>query len=87
MTSGSSIWCARRTAVTANLTAGHDTHPVDIERALKGDYSNDAIVIVAAASFRADGNDDGGAGHGRDDPVFRGSDLFPPKRLHPTLKL
>jgi hypothetical protein len=21
---------------------GHDTHPIDIERALKGDYSNDA---------------------------------------------
>src|SRR5215207_9172829 len=26
----------------SNLIEGHDTHPVDIERALKGDYSNDA---------------------------------------------
>ncbi len=25
----------------SNLIEGHDTHPVDIERALKGDYSND----------------------------------------------
>src|SRR5579864_5686600 len=26
----------------SNLIEGHDTHPVDIERALKNDYSNDA---------------------------------------------
>jgi Fic family protein len=26
----------------SNLIEGHDTHPVDIERALKGDYSNEA---------------------------------------------
>ena len=26
----------------SNLIEGHDTHPVDIERALKGEYSNDA---------------------------------------------
>ena len=26
----------------SNLIEGHDTHPVDIERALKGDYSPDA---------------------------------------------
>jgi Fic family protein len=26
----------------SNLIEGHDTHPADIERALKGDYSNDA---------------------------------------------
>jgi len=26
----------------SNLIEGHDTHPVDIERALKGDYSHDA---------------------------------------------
>src|SRR6266850_7614666 len=26
----------------SNLIEGHDTHPVDIERALKDDYSNDA---------------------------------------------
>jgi Fic family protein len=26
----------------SNLIEGHDTHPVDIERALKGDYSGDA---------------------------------------------
>jgi hypothetical protein len=32
------------------LIAGHDTYPVDIERALKGDYSHDAIDIVGAAS-------------------------------------
>jgi hypothetical protein len=25
----------------SNLIEGHDTHPVDIERALKGDYSHD----------------------------------------------
>src|SRR5438132_5758487 len=26
----------------SNLIEGHDTHPIDIERALKGDYSKDA---------------------------------------------
>src|SRR5487761_1517776 len=26
----------------SNLIEGHDTHPIDIERALKGDYSRDA---------------------------------------------
>src|ERR1041384_754963 len=26
----------------SNLIEGHDTHPIDIERALKGDYSSDA---------------------------------------------
>ncbi len=26
----------------SNLIEGHDTHPVDIERALQGDYSHDA---------------------------------------------
>ncbi len=26
----------------SNLIEGHDTHPVDIERALKNDYSQDA---------------------------------------------
>ena len=26
----------------SNLIEGHDTHPIDIERALKGDYSDDA---------------------------------------------
>jgi hypothetical protein len=26
----------------SNLIEGHDTHPVDIERALKNDYSKDA---------------------------------------------
>ena len=25
----------------SNLIEGHDTHPIDIERALNGDYSND----------------------------------------------
>src|SRR4030088_2467098 len=25
----------------SNLIEGHNTHPIDIERALKGDYSND----------------------------------------------
>ena len=37
----------------SNLIEGHDTHPVDIERALKGDYSKDArkrdLQIEAAA--------------------------------------
>ncbi|MDX8443077.1 hypothetical protein RFM51_26245 [Mesorhizobium sp. VK3E] len=26
----------------SNLIEGHDTHPIDIDRALKGDYANDA---------------------------------------------
>jgi hypothetical protein len=26
----------------SNLIEGHDTHPIDIERALKNDYSKDA---------------------------------------------
>jgi Fic family protein len=37
----------------SNLIEGHDTHPVDIERALKGDYSKDArkrdLQLEAAA--------------------------------------
>src|SRR5688500_4001439 len=26
----------------SNLIEGHDTHPIEIEQAIKGDYSNDA---------------------------------------------
>jgi Fic family protein len=28
----------------SNLIEGHDTHPIDIERALRNDYSNDALM-------------------------------------------
>lgn len=37
----------------SNLIEGHDTHPTDIERALKNDYSNDPrkrdLQLVAKA--------------------------------------
>ena len=38
----------------SNLIEGHDTHPIDIERALQGDYSQDAKASrtsVAGESF------------------------------------
>ena len=37
----------------SNLIEGHDTHPVDIERALKGDYSNDTRRSAISRSRRA----------------------------------
>jgi Fic family protein len=48
----------------SNLIEGHDTHPIDIERALKGDYSNDvhnrdlqreATAHIAAQKWIDDG--------------------------------
>ncbi len=40
----------------SNLIEGHDTHPIEIERALKGDYSNDAkkrdLQLEAGAHMR-----------------------------------
>ena len=48
----------------SNLIEGHDTHPIDIERALKGDYSNDikkrdlqmeAIAHIAVQQWIDDG--------------------------------
>src|SRR6202047_695001 len=49
----------------SNLIEGHDTHPVDIERALKNDYSKDArkrdLQIEAKATLTAqEWIDDGG---------------------------
>jgi len=37
----------------SNLIEGHDTHPVDIERALKGDYSADSRQRVLQLEARA----------------------------------
>jgi Fic family protein len=49
----------------SNLIEGHDTHPVDIERALKGDYSNDAkkrdLQLEAQAHIAVQQWIDGGA--------------------------
>src|SRR6202046_2436718 len=49
----------------SNLIEGHDTHPVDIERALKNDYSKDAhkrdLQMEATAHIAAQKWIDGGA--------------------------
>src|SRR6266568_2500128 len=53
----------------SNLIEGHDTHPVDIERALKGDYSKDAkkrdLQLEAKAHITVQRWIDGGALKGR----------------------
>ena len=53
----------------SNLIEGHDTHPVDIERALKGDYSNDAkkrdLQLEAKAHIAVQQWIDGGGLTGR----------------------
>jgi len=53
----------------SNLIEGHDTHPIDIERALKGDYSNDAskrdLQLEAKAHIAVQRWIDGGALTGR----------------------
>jgi Fic family protein len=53
----------------SNLIEGHDTHPVDIERALKGEYSNDAkkrdLQIEAKAHIAVQKWIDTGGLHGR----------------------
>jgi len=49
----------------SNLIEGHDTHPIDIERALKGDYSKDArqrnLQLEAKAHITVQEWIDGGA--------------------------
>ncbi|OOG28603.1 cell filamentation protein Fic [Thioalkalivibrio denitrificans] len=53
----------------SNLIEGHDTHPVDIERALKNDYSNDArkreLQLEAKAHITVQRWIDGGGLGGR----------------------
>jgi Fic family protein len=53
----------------SNLIEGHDTHPVDIERALKNDYSNDArkrdLQLEARAHITVQKWIDGGGLAGR----------------------
>lgn len=53
----------------SNLIEGHDTHPVDIERALRGDYSNDArkrdLQLEARAHIEVQRWMDGGGLKGR----------------------
>ena len=53
----------------SNLIEGHDTHPVDIERALKNDYSNDArkrdLQLEAKAHITVQQWIDGGSLKGR----------------------
>jgi len=53
----------------SNLIEGHDTHPVDIERAVKGDYSNDAkkrdLQLEAKAHIAVQEWIDGGGLRGR----------------------
>src|SRR3982074_1615162 len=48
----------------SNLIEGHDTHPIDIERALKGDYSKDAtkrdLQLEAKAHIKVQQWIDGG---------------------------
>jgi Fic family protein len=59
----------------SNLIEGHDTHPVDIERALKNDYSKDRhkrdLQLEAKAHIEVQRWIDGGALKGR--PVTRAS--------------
>jgi Fic family protein len=54
----------------SNLIEGHDTHPVDIERALRNDYSQDArkrdLQLEAKAHIAVQKWIDGGALTGRD---------------------
>src|SRR5579872_467175 len=53
----------------SNLIEGHDTHPIDIERALKGDYSHDArkrdLQLEASAHIAVQKWIDGGSLRGR----------------------
>src|SRR5438132_3855692 len=53
----------------SNLIEGNDTHPIDIERALKGDYSKDArkrdLQLEAKAHITVQQWIDGGALKGR----------------------
>ena len=53
----------------SNLVEGHDTHPIDIERALKGDYSKDAkkreLQLEAKAHIAVQQWIDGGGLKGR----------------------
>src|SRR5579884_360503 len=54
----------------SNLIEGHDTHPIDIERALRNDYSRDRrkrdLQIEAIAHIRVQGwIDNGGLDGGR----------------------
>jgi Fic family protein len=53
----------------SNLIEGHDAHPVDIERALKNDYSNDArkrdLQLEAKAHINVQKWIDGGGLKGR----------------------
>src|ERR1700733_8024809 len=53
----------------SNLIEGHDTHPVDIERALKNDYSQDAhkrdLQLEAKAHIAVQEWIDGGGLKGR----------------------
>lgn len=53
----------------SNLIEGHDTHPIEIERALKGDYSKDAkkrdLQLEARAHIEVQRWIDGGALKGR----------------------
>ena len=67
----------------SNLIEGHDTHPVDIERALQNDYSQDTrkrdLQLEARAHITVQQWIDGGAmkgwlgdasrGHQRDTPA------------------
>ncbi|TAK54925.1 MAG: Fic family protein, partial [Gammaproteobacteria bacterium] len=57
----------------SNLIEGHDTHPVDIERALKGDYSKDArkrdLQLEARAHIEVQRWIDGGGLAGRSSTV------------------
>lgn len=53
----------------SNLIEGHDTHPIDIERALRSDYSNDArkrdLQLEARAHITVQQWIDGGGLRGR----------------------
>jgi Fic family protein len=53
----------------SNLIEGHDTHPVEIERALRGDYSSDPrkrdLQLEARAHFEVQAWIDGGGLEGR----------------------
>src|SRR6202041_2280529 len=57
----------------SNLIEGHDTHPIDIERALNGEYSKDAkkrdLQLEAKAHIAVQQGIDGGGVKGRAVPA------------------
>ena len=69
LTASLAIFVRSMNCYYSNLIEGHDTHPIDIERALNGDYSNDAtkrdLQLEAKAHIAVQQWIDGGGLQGR----------------------